>query len=90
MEASGGETLTRTGVPEFWSVELEGFSKVECGRLFPKAKFSSCFGKSEWYSVCLIVVRPPLPSALGHLTWLVKEQQPNGLRWPRVFWEGMK
>lgn len=30
--------------------------------IFPKAKFSHCFGKSEWYSLCLISVRPlPFP-----------------------------
>lgn len=26
--------------------------------IFPKAKFSHCFGKPEWYSLCLISVRP--------------------------------
>lgn len=31
--------------------------------VFPKAKFSSCFGKSEWYSLCLIS-RQSSPSPL--------------------------
>lgn len=31
--------------------------------VFSKAKFSHCFGKSEWYSLCLISVQP-LPSPL--------------------------
>lgn len=78
----------------FWSIELEGFFKKRSVAVFspPKAKFSSCFGKIG--VVQCVPHRGPvlsLPSALGHLTWLAREEeQLNGLRWPREFREGMR
>lgn len=39
--------------------------------VLPEAKFSRCFGKSEWYSLCLISGRPlPSPPHLDFLNGL--------------------
>lgn len=45
------------------------------GSFFSEAKFSHCFGKSEWYSLCLISVQPlPFPPHLDILNGLLERE----------------
>lgn len=59
-----GEHRRRTAHRRFWRSGTQSrgvFTKWSLAS-FSKAKFSRCFGKSEWYSLCLISGRPlPCP-----------------------------